>query len=368
MMKNNEGKIAILILLAIVVTIVISMLVFIIMNRGKNYKIMLFAFGKKEEMLFQEEYSISEVEDINVIATSSKVKVLEGASDKVKVTVYGAEGEKVKAGIQDKKLKVEKENNMLYILAFFFYYKEEIMIELPKDYARELQIKTSSGNIEMISLKEANIQAETSSGNITCGDIKNGDLKTTSGGIIVQDSQNLNAKSTSGNIKTGNIEQIAQIQSTSGKITTGNITEANLKTTSGNLIAENIIKGNLQTTSGKIEVESLKEGETKSTSGKIEIGETNNIIAQNTSGGIVINKVNGSCDLASKSGSIKIEELIISDNSSIKTTSGNVKVISGENMYIETSTNSGSVKINGNDRKAEVELKIQTTSGSIKIN
>lgn len=299
MMKNNEGKIAILILIAIVVIIVISILVFIIMNRGKNYKIMLFAFGKKEEMLFQEEYSISEVEDINVIATSSKVKVLEGTSDKVKVTVYGAEGEKVKAGIQDKKLKVEKENNMLYILAFFFYYKEEIMIELPKDYARELQIKTSSGNIEMISLKEANIQAETSSGNITCGDIKNGDLRTTS---------------------------------------------------------------------GKIEVESLKEGETKSTSGKIEIGETNNIIAQNTSGGIVINKVNGSCDLASKSGSIKIEELIISNNSSIKTTSGNVKVISGENMYIETSTNSGSVKVNGNDRKAEVELKIQTTSGSIKVN
>ena len=37
-------------------------------------------------------------------------------------------------------------------------------------------------------------------------------------------------------------------------------------------------------------------------------------------------------------------------------------------MYIETTTNSGSVKVNESDRKAENELKIQTTSGSIRVN
>ena len=191
MMKNNDGKIAILILIAIVVTILVSILVFIIINRDKNYKIVFFAFGKKEEMLFQKEYSISEVEDINVIATSSKVKVVEGTNDKVKVTVYGAEGETVKSGMQDKKLNVEKENNRLYILALFIYYREEIIIELPKEYSNKLQIKTSSGNVEMIDLEEASIQVETTSGKITCGNMKNGNLKTTSGGIVVQDSQTL---------------------------------------------------------------------------------------------------------------------------------------------------------------------------------
>lgn len=333
-MKNKGIKIVLIILLIIIAISLINVMIFAIIHKDKNDKISFLAFGNKTEMLFQNEYNQNEINNISINATSSNVKFQEGNSDKVKVTVYGHKNQDVTVKLEENELEIKKENNVFQLFAFFCWFRDEIIIEIPKDYNGDIQIKTSSGKIELLDLEQANMQIESTSGNIECGNMSNGNLKTTSGNIRM-----------------------------------GNSNEVTLKATSGNIMAEEIRnKGTIQTSSGKIEVKEIKQGEIESTSGKVKIEKANRITATTTSGSIHINQIDGYCNLSSNSGGVKIENLQINENSTIHTTSGNVNISKGENMYIETKTMSGNVKVENNNRKAEIELKIETASGSIKVN
>ncbi len=95
---------------------------------------------------------------------------------------------------------------------------------------------------------------------------------------------------------------------------------------------------------------------------------TNKITAKATSGGININEINGFCDLNCKSGSIKIEKCNLNENSSIHATSGGVKIKETNDIYIDAKVSSGDIKVENNNRLSEIELKIETTSGGIRVN
>jgi len=60
-------------------------------------------------------------------------------------------------------------------------------------------IKISSGNTEITSLPEANIEVESHSGNVRCGNIKNAKITTISGGINIQDAEEAELRATSRN-------------------------------------------------------------------------------------------------------------------------------------------------------------------------
>lgn len=138
-MKNKGVGIALIIFLVVIIVILIGIMVLAVVNKDKNYTISLFAFGNKTKMLFQNEYNISDIENIIVNSTSSNVKFKEGNSDKAKVTIYGLEGENAYANLNDNKLEISKENNKIYILAFFVWEKDEIIVELPKDYSGDIR-------------------------------------------------------------------------------------------------------------------------------------------------------------------------------------------------------------------------------------
>lgn len=138
-MRNKGAGITLIILLVIIIVILIGIIVCVITNKNKNYTISLFAFGNKTKILFQNEYSISDIENIVVNSTSSNVKFKEGSSDKAKVTIYGIDGENADATLNGNKLEISKENNKIYILAFFFWAKDEVVVELPKDYDGEVR-------------------------------------------------------------------------------------------------------------------------------------------------------------------------------------------------------------------------------------
>lgn len=100
----------------------------------------------------------------------------------------------------------------------------------------------------------------------------------------------------------------------------------------------------------------------------IKVGKADRINAKATSGGIFVGEVNGYCDLYCSSGTIKVDKCIVNENSSIRTTSGSVTVKETNDIYVDASATSGSVKVNNSDRKSDVELKISTTSGGIRVN
>lgn len=177
-------------------------------------------------------------------------------------------------------------------------------------------IKISSGNTEITSLPNGNIDVESRSGNVRCGNVKNAKIITTSGNINIENAEEARLEATSGNIKAGDIKN------------------AQIKTTSGGIVAEN----------------------------------TGRILARVSSGNIKLESVSEHCELSTKSGSIRIEDCNLTENSSIQATSGGVHIHRLNDVYVDAKATSGSVKIENNDRKSDIELKINTTSGSIKVN
>jgi len=93
-MENRVVKVFAITLAIILIVTIISFLVMTILGRGKNYQVKLLAFGNKTKLIASNEYSVSEVGKIQIDAKSSNVKIVEGAQDKIRVMIYGTEGEK----------------------------------------------------------------------------------------------------------------------------------------------------------------------------------------------------------------------------------------------------------------------------------
>ena len=124
----------------------------------------------------------------------------------------------------------------------------------------------------------------------------------------------------------------------------------------------------INATSGDIELENVKNANIKVTSGDIKINEVDDFISKSTSGDIEIGKLNKHINTETTSGDIFIRDLTINTNSYIKVTSGDIFVSkASSDIYYDTSVRSGDVKINNNNRKANYELKIETTSGDITV-
>ncbi len=332
-MKSKGVIIGLIIFLIIITIILVSVMVIAIIEKDKNYKISLFAVGNKTKTLFQKDYDIEEIKSIGIEAYSSNVKVVEGNdNNKIKLTIYGHDGEEYNVSTDQNKLEITKQSNTYFMFAFFCFTKQEVLIELPKTYNGELNINLSSGNVEITDLKNSNIQVESHSGNVTVGD-----------------SNKVNLKTTSGNIKSGNTVE-GEFIATSGNIKTGSMKI-----------------GKCETKSGNIEVGDIENAELKATSGTIKAEKTNRITANTSSGSIRINNINEYCDISATSGGVRIEKCNLTENSNIFAKSGGIYIGEINDIFVNAKANSGSIKVKDTNRKAEVELSIQTTSGSIKV-
>lgn len=274
-MQSKVLKIVLIILLIVVAIILISFMIFAIINKDKNYRVSFFTFGDKTKKLYENEYNIEEIRNIVIDTSSSNVKFQESDTDKVKVTVYGYEDEEVNVILEGDKLKIKKENNVFRIICIAWC-KEEVLIEIPKSYNHDIEIKTFSGNVEMTDLKEANIQIQISSGNVTCGNMKNAIMQASSGEIKIGEVENAEIKIISGNMK---VEKANSIKgtTTSGNIEVNHIDEfCELSCTSGDIKVESCILNQdsiISVKSGNVKISNLYDVyvEAKATSGNVKV-------------------------------------------------------------------------------------------------
>ena len=124
----------------------------------------------------------------------------------------------------------------------------------------------------------------------------------------------------------------------------------------------------LKTTTGDVEIDSIDSGVLKTTTGDVRIKNIETLDIETTTGDIDLGKVNNKLDIDVKTGDIKVDEANLKANSSISTKTGDIKILKTENIYIDASTKTGDVKIENNDRRSELELKIKTKTGDIKVN
>lgn len=333
-MKNKGIKIVLIIILAILVIALVNFMIYAIINRDNDYsvKFSLIAFGDNTEKIFEKEYEPEELDRINVDVSSSNVLIEKADVDKIKVTAYGEKDEKINETINNNELSITKSNTKVFIFAMFYWCDEKIIIQVPNDCEQEFNIHTSSGDIAAPNLENNVINLESSSGKIECGNINNGNFKSSSGDITVGNGNEITIQTSSGSIKAGDFNKLSA-EASSGDVEVGKVGESTIKTSSG-----------------KILIESAKRLQAEASSGEIDI-----------------NTIEEYCNLVTSSGSIEIDSLNITENSNINAKSGDVDIRSKNDIYIETETGSGDADVTNNNRMSEIVLKITTTSGSIKV-
>ena len=136
------------------------------------------------------------------------------------------------------------------------------------------------------------------------------------------------------------------------RINLKNSIDTTINTTSGDITVGNTDKLEITTTSGDIKTGSVKES----------------IYAKATSGDFLLGDINGKLTLNTTSGDIKINKVNLTNDSTVKVTSGDVVIGETNDIYIDAHAVSGDVKVNTNNRKSDYELKINTTSGDIIVN
>ena len=145
--------------------------------------------------------------------------------------------------------------------------------------------------------------------------------------------------------------------------------DVSINTRSGDVNLKNSINTVIQTTSGDTSVGSCKTLDITTTSGDTKVTNiAKSLKVKATSGDMQIGDVDGKLNLETTSGDIKINKLNLTTNSSIRVISGDVIIGKTNDIYFDTHVISGDTRINVNNRKAEVELKINTTSGDIIVN
>lgn len=217
---------------------------------------------------------------------------------------------------------------------------QQIQLFIPKSYVQNLTLKTSSGNVTMLTaLAAADIRLDLTSGNLTGDYPINGkavDINVTSGNIyldaVVCDGYSVG--STSGDVDIASIEGAGKVWSTSGNVRLDMLSGGNFKVNA-------------------------------------------------TSGNIGIGSCNGSGSIHTGSGSIAVDFAQITGDTSIGATSGDIKVYLPQNASVSlyAACTSGDINSNlalsyakgGKSATASVgsgpyaELTVQTTSGNVSV-
>lgn len=128
-------------------------------------------------------------------------------------------------------------------------------------------------------------------------------------------------------------------------------------------------KFNIKATSGDItsEVKNYLSYDINVTSGDVELKNVDSLTGKTTSGDVEIENIKSYIKYKTTSGDFEIDSLTITKDSYIEATSGDVDIDETSNIYVNATAKSGDIKIKNNDRHAEYELNIKTTSGDITV-
>lgn len=273
MIKNNKVAIISIILLCF---LAIGITLFMIAVINGNFKNINF-YQKEASIIHEKSYVIDDLEKIKVSSTSSDIRIQESASDEIKVVVYGQDNDEATSMKENGILTISKKDRSYICFGFCFSNKEEIIIYIPKHLDINLELITTSGDIEVVSFPNLNVNAKSTSGDIQIKSINTSVMETTSGDVKLNSTSISNIKTTSGDISIENITDSIELETKSGDI---KISDFNIKNNS-----------NIKTTSGEVTIKNLSDSyiETHTTSGDVTIKE-NNRYAENT---LTINTTSG---------------------------------------------------------------------------
>lgn len=124
----------------------------------------------------------------------------------------------------------------------------------------------------------------------------------------------------------------------------------------------------IESSYGDTKVDGVKTLTADSSAGTIEIGTVTDAKINNNYGDIKIDLVDNKADINADCGNIKIKKMYIKENSNINNNFGDIKIESTSDVLIEADVSLGDKKINNNNYKSDIILKIENNCGDIKVN
>ncbi len=349
-MKDNKKLISLIIISVITLGLISSMIA--IINSDSDTSFISFGYSNQRVVkeLEKDETYENVFDTIKIKAHPAKIEVKKSENEKIRVLVYA---EKNNAEIKNNgnELYIDVKSKTCKFLCFNNKLSK-IELYLPENYDKNLKIEGRSGNINISDFINMNVDIEQTAGDVEIASVKNANIKVSSG-----------------DIKIDTVFENAELKSTSGDITVDTIIgNANLKATSGDIELEKAKTANITANSGNINVDTIEEsGELKATSGDITANKITNVKIKTSSGDIELGDVKEYIEAEASSGDIKVDSLEIAKDSKMEARSGDITIRKTNDIYIETKTGSGDSKIENNNRKSEITLKLETTSGDIKV-
>lgn len=349
-MQKNTKIISLIITSVIIIGLISIMIALINISDNNSYNLFNYNFSEREvKDLLKEETYENTFETIKIKAYPAKVEIKKSENNKIKVMVY-AEKNNAEIETSEKELYIDVTSKKCNI-ACFNRKISKIELYIPENYDKELKIEGTSGDIKISEFKNMNVEINQSSGDTEITNVKNAIIN-----------------ASSGDIKIDTIIENAELKTSSGDITADKIGIANLKTSSGDIELKEAQTASITTTSGDIKVNTIEESaELETTSGDITANKITNAKIKTSSGEIELGNVKEYIEAETSSGDIKIDDLEITKDSKIEARSGDVTIHKTNDIYTETKTSSGNSKIENNNRKSEITLKIETSSGDIKV-
>ena len=205
-MKNKGWIIAMIIFWIILIIFLIAFLSYVILN-NTNIPIGIYNTSNNSEIICNENYDLELINNIEILVSAGKLKIEENTDDqKVKVLVYGEQNRQIDVSVDNGKLKIDNTKSKRVVFSFNNHI-DEITVYLPRNYNKEINVKSDYGNVDMIDLENATINIEESCGDINLGKVKNLQIDSDYGSIDVDTVLNkLDIEIDCGDLKIKNIE------------------------------------------------------------------------------------------------------------------------------------------------------------------
>lgn len=256
----NNTKIIIWTIVAIVLTILLIWLLISNIQLGDIFS------NKSEHIVYEEEFDVSNIKNVNLDWTSGSINIYKGNSDKIRVIQKSRydlkEDELVNIDYKNETMSVKEGKKRIGFFFLGFGSKStNLDLYLPSKEFEEVYIKLSSGRANIENLKSNKVSIKVTSGKIDISKVVSQNIETnvSSGSIQMNDVKTslLNCEVTSGKIAINNLDtEVLNASVQSGKIDIdGNAKQLKLKTTSGKIsVANNILPESLdaKVTSGSI--------------------------------------------------------------------------------------------------------------------
>ena len=223
-MKNKGWIIAMIIFWIILIIFLIAFLSYVILN-NTNIPIGIYNTSNNSEIICNENYDLELINNIEILVSAGKLKIEENTDDKkVKVLVYGDQNRQIDVSVDNGKLKIDNTKSKRVVFSFNNHI-DEITVYLPRNYNKEINVKSDYGNVDMIDLENATINIEESCGDINLGKVKNLQIDSDYGSIDVDTVLNkLDIEIDCGDLKIKNIElkENSKIKNDLGDVKIGN--------------------------------------------------------------------------------------------------------------------------------------------------